>query len=274
MSRWEFMRQLEKLLSDISPYEREEALQYYNDYFNDAGRENEGAVIEALGSPEQVARIVKDGLGENGGQGEFTEKGFTNSASEEKKNEIIKRAETENTEDRNPENRNAENKYPENNNANYGTDRESTSFKEDAERQESRRENLQQQKEGIPTWGIVLIVLGCILLSPVILGLAGSILSVIFAVIVMLIAIVFGFGVTAVVLIAVAVALVAAGIACTIVAPLKAIGLIGGGFVCAAFGILFILLTAFVAGQCIPGICRGIAYIFKSIFGKKEGAKA
>ena len=39
MSRWEFMRQLEKLLSDISPNEREEALQYYNDYFNDSGME-------------------------------------------------------------------------------------------------------------------------------------------------------------------------------------------------------------------------------------------
>ena len=34
MSRWKFMRQLEELLSDISPNEREEALQYYNDYFN------------------------------------------------------------------------------------------------------------------------------------------------------------------------------------------------------------------------------------------------
>ena len=41
MSRWEFMRQLEELLFDISPSEREEALQYYNDYFNYAGRENE-----------------------------------------------------------------------------------------------------------------------------------------------------------------------------------------------------------------------------------------
>ena len=49
MSRWEFMRQLEELLSDISPNEREEALQYYNDYFNDAGRENEQEVIAALG---------------------------------------------------------------------------------------------------------------------------------------------------------------------------------------------------------------------------------
>ena len=59
MSRWEFMRQLEELLSDISPSEREEALQYYNDYFNDAGKENEQEVMQALGSPEQVAKTVK-----------------------------------------------------------------------------------------------------------------------------------------------------------------------------------------------------------------------
>ena len=77
MSRWEFMRQLEELLSDISPNEREEALQYYNDYFNDAGRENEQEVIAALGSPEQVAGIVREGLEDGGSQGEFTEKGFS-----------------------------------------------------------------------------------------------------------------------------------------------------------------------------------------------------
>ena len=73
MSRWEFMRQLEELLSDISPSEREEALQYYNDYFNDAGKENEQEVIKALGSPEQVAQIVKDGLGDNTGAGDHSQ---------------------------------------------------------------------------------------------------------------------------------------------------------------------------------------------------------
>lgn len=41
MNRLEFMQQLEALLSDISQGEREEALQYYNDYLNDAGVENE-----------------------------------------------------------------------------------------------------------------------------------------------------------------------------------------------------------------------------------------
>ncbi|EKC52295.1 hypothetical protein OBE_13162, partial [human gut metagenome] len=38
MNRTEFMRQLESLLQNISATEREEALQYYNEYFNDADR--------------------------------------------------------------------------------------------------------------------------------------------------------------------------------------------------------------------------------------------
>lgn len=63
MNRFEYMRRLEDLLSDISPSEKEEALTYYNDYFNDAGQENEQKVIEELGSPEQVAAGVKEGLG-------------------------------------------------------------------------------------------------------------------------------------------------------------------------------------------------------------------
>lgn len=59
MNRTEFMRQLESLLQNISATEREEALQYYNEYFNDAGPENEQNVIEALGNPVKVAENIK-----------------------------------------------------------------------------------------------------------------------------------------------------------------------------------------------------------------------
>ena len=41
MNRADFMDQLESLLQSIAPTEREEAIQYYNDYFDDAGKENE-----------------------------------------------------------------------------------------------------------------------------------------------------------------------------------------------------------------------------------------
>ena len=70
MNRTEYMRQLESLLQNISATEREEALQYYNEYFNDAGPENEQNVIEALGNPVKVAENIKkdifgNGYGEN-----------------------------------------------------------------------------------------------------------------------------------------------------------------------------------------------------------------
>ena len=62
MNRNEFLRRLEVLLSDISKEEREEALQYYRDYFEDAGAEHEADVIRKLGSPEKVAETIKADL--------------------------------------------------------------------------------------------------------------------------------------------------------------------------------------------------------------------
>ena len=59
MNRNEYMKRLEVALSDISLSEREEALQYYNDYFDDAGVENEAEVMKSLGEPEALAQSIK-----------------------------------------------------------------------------------------------------------------------------------------------------------------------------------------------------------------------
>ena len=78
MSRTEFMNQLKNLLWDIPEGEREEALNYYEDYFDDAGVENEAQIITSLGSPEKVAAIIKEGLKEEAKeQGEYSETGYT-----------------------------------------------------------------------------------------------------------------------------------------------------------------------------------------------------
>ena len=58
MNRTEYMRELDALLHGISKEEREEAMQYYNDYFDDAGSENEEKVIEELGSPAKLAETA------------------------------------------------------------------------------------------------------------------------------------------------------------------------------------------------------------------------
>ncbi len=62
MTRETYMAELVQLLQDLPSVEREAAIQYYNDYFEDAGVYKESEVIAELGSPKQVANIIKNGL--------------------------------------------------------------------------------------------------------------------------------------------------------------------------------------------------------------------
>lgn len=59
MNRTDFLKQLDQLLSDMPEEERQAAVRYYADYFEDAGLENEEDVIRELGSPEKVAQSIK-----------------------------------------------------------------------------------------------------------------------------------------------------------------------------------------------------------------------
>lgn len=78
MTRDAFMRELEYLLQDVQDDEKEEALQYYRDYFDEAGPENEEQVIREFGSPERVAAIIRSDLAGNLEEGgAFTESGYT-----------------------------------------------------------------------------------------------------------------------------------------------------------------------------------------------------
>ena len=63
MTRNEFIAELRGRLAVLPPEERENALQYYEEYFDDAGPENEQAVIQELGSPENVANRILSGEG-------------------------------------------------------------------------------------------------------------------------------------------------------------------------------------------------------------------
>ena len=62
MNKKEFLRQLEQLLLDIPESERREAVEYYENYFEDAGDGMEEQIIEELGSPQEVAASIKKNL--------------------------------------------------------------------------------------------------------------------------------------------------------------------------------------------------------------------
>lgn len=59
MNRKEFIDKLQKEISKLPEEEIEAAIEYYEEYFDEAGKENEQEVLEQLGSPKKVAAQIK-----------------------------------------------------------------------------------------------------------------------------------------------------------------------------------------------------------------------
>ena len=236
MNRTEYMRQLESLLQNISATEREEALQYYNEYFNDAGPENEQNVIEALGNPAKVAENIKKDILWNGyGENSYQRAGADSRA-------VITYPADPQTENGNGEQCNRQS---------------------DASQTAQAQMVSPQKKEGMSTGMIVLIVILCILASPVILGAASAGIGVAAGLIATWFGLIIGFGATAAALILLLIALVAVGIISLFTHPFVGMCLIGAGLICGGVGLLFLMLTVAMAGIATPAICCWIGGLFQ-----------
>lgn len=277
MNRVDFMSQLERLLQGIAPGERDEALQYYNDYFDDAGIENEQEVIEALGNPARVAENIKRDLlgsgygggpvpkaqasdralmeygkeqeaGENSG-GAGTGTGAPGNSSEADLRSEEKRDYFETLYKSSYDRASCE--------SNGDTLKDGYPYREAAEKP--------AEKAGMPPWAIALLVTLLIFASPLALGL----LCAVFGIIVCWYALVLAAGVAAVALLAVLVVLVVTGILCCFVNPWVGMALVGGGLVCGGIGFLFLMITVAMAGIVTPAFWRGVRRLFRR---KRAGA--
>ena len=76
MNKESFFKELSFLLSDLEEDEKKEALQYYQDYFDEAGPEREQEILAHIGSPEKAASEIKNGLFGDPDRGEYTERGY------------------------------------------------------------------------------------------------------------------------------------------------------------------------------------------------------
>ncbi len=216
MNREEYLRLLAIALKDIPQAEKEEALQYYNDYFDDAGIENEQDVINSLGSPAKLAESIQREFADGYGKFENCRNDFQGY------NPYVQ-------------------PYQDN----------------------SKRKN--KLSGGV----IALIVVLCILASPLLLALAAVAVSIVIAIFAAFFALIM-------VLFAVVLTLVCVGIVCVSVAfalglssPFSAALLIG---ICiASIGVCIFLVMAIVwlFGVALPWLLKGIGKLFKKIFGKK-----
>lgn len=279
MNRADFMKNLADLLADVPLAEREEAIQYYNDYFDDAGVENEQGVIASLGTPEQLARTIKAGLFDGGNTGEFTEKGFSG-YEQRSNNEVLNpnqpdrgnnAGQSGNANDRGgawQSGRANEGREPNRDNA-YGYRQENRGYTGYQNPYGSQRnatdENAKKQMSG---GKIALIVILCVLASPFLLGIGGGGLGVIIGLLGGLFGIVVGFGAAAVSLLIAGVCLFVYGIVLLFGAPLGGLCMMGGGMICLAIGLFFLWVIVMICGALVPAVIRGIVNLFQRIFHK------
>lgn len=235
MDRKEFMERLERLLWNISDSEREEALQYYNDYFDDAGEENEARVIEELGGPDQVAQKIKAGCSDSAS--EYSEQGYEDTRFRASQ-EVISREEAARAQ--------AEN-------ANYADNR-------------SRRKHPETN-----TWKIIAVILLCVLASPIIIPVGAAIFAAIAAVVLGIGGVCIGVVVAGFSILIVGIVLIGTGVAEIFVTPAVGLALAGVGCLIFALGILLSLLTVWCCIKILPWLIRGIVGLVSYPF-RKAGA--
>ena len=269
MNRIEYMRKLASLLQDVPAEERVATMQYYNDYFDDAGEENEEKVIEELGSPEQVAAEMRAGLGRRmGDSGEFRETGYTDTKFEKK--DVPGQY-------RGAGRRNTENPYPggayagnqAGNGGPYAAGQNGNAYSYTEPDRDKGQENKPWTSSGLKLALIILIVLFAV---PVLIPLAIAFVCCVFA-----------FGIAGfaifIALAAVAMALAAAGLVLFIKGmfimisnPAAAMAVMGVGMILGVIGTIATVAAIRLCMIVLPGLFRFVVELCRRPFQKRKAA--
>ena len=246
MNRREYIERLEQLLLVLPKEEREEALLYYSDYFDDAGIENEADVIRELGSPEEVAAKIRAGYA--GEYAEYSEQGYED-ARFQNRQEMAATYKEDNAEWK-------DSVY-------------------EAEREAGAGDKKKTKAKNTNIWKIIAIVLIILIAGPVVIPLGIAAVAVIFSIIIAILAvvvsIVVAIGISGFAIAFAGLAIVVAGIAKMIFIPSVAVLAVGVGLLLLALGIVVSWFMISLAVKVIPVVIRGIVRLVKAPF-RKAGA--
>ncbi len=314
MNRAEYMKELAYLLQGLPDEEREEALQYYENYFDDAGEDQEEAVIAELGRPEKIAAIIREGVqtGYGNQDAEYTETGYWNERYRDPHHEVappgsvrkkkigMKTAgsgvfggtENGSGDDSDASYRSAEEggDYAD---ASYrsaegGGAYTDASFREAGKQRENEGHSRQEQndagrekrtarpKRNARPLLWLLILAAAVCAAPFLLGGAALLLGAAVVVICVIGGISLAVLLITVVLLAAGVILIGLGIGKLFTFPIAGMMIGGIGLAVLAFGMLFLWLTVLVCGKAVPGVIHMIGNFFSFLSGKlrRGGARA
>lgn len=270
----EFLTRLKELLSDLPQEEREEAVRYYEDYFEDAGPLEEARVLKELISPEDVAEKIRAGCI---GREKNSEEEIIPESTEKKESESaaeVRMEESESSLEENPWTQ--ENADQEDARFRDGRMRMNEAYAQDysqednyAKRERRFRGNGYREEEFShgatmrtktyfsPVIFLLALLVGLPIVCPILI-----------AAICMMGGFFVGFGIGGMALVAGGVALLGNAFTFMSVGSGLVCLLSGGGLILAALGILFIVFAVNCAFRAIPALFRGIRNIVLSLRGR------
>lgn len=240
MNRDEFMRELEYLLLDIPDEEKADAIEYYRDYLDEAGPENEEEVIHEFGSPERIAAIIRSDISGNlKDGGEFTEKGYQDARFKDPNYQMAKRFDL-------PETSQYENEY-----------------EGDPDTEYAKKGSVPNRNR---TVRIIFWIILIIAASPILLGIGGGVAGLVSGLLGCLLAAVIAVGAVTIAFLAAAVVLVVAGFVSMVVHPLSGILIFGLGILFLGLGLLGLALSGVFYGKFLPFLLRSCVNAVSRLF--------
>lgn len=256
MTRDEYMKELEYLLQDVQEEDKDDALQYYRDYFEEAGPEKEEDIIRELGSPERIASMIRcDIAGHLEQGGEFTESGYQDERFRDPNYQLARRYDL-------PEAAPEQTAKQLNDGSSGG--------------QESYTHETAEKKTPPRTSAPLKVILWIILIiaaAPVILGLGGGLLGLVMGAGSILIAFLAVSGVLTAALLVSGIAMIPFGIIQMLSHPLDGLMLSGTGLAFLGLGLLFLALSILFYGKFLPWLFRGVINCISSLFHRRRCVK-
>lgn len=275
MTKYEFLGDLSRLLADLPEEERKQALHYYEDYFADAGEDNEQAVLTELGSPVEIAEQIKNDNTENISYGESTVSRATDTPQLYETSEHAQNKHTQNT----SEAEDGWHKMPGSQNtcssSNDGWNQTSGNY-DNANGDQAAYQQTEQQKSGffarMDHNNILIMIVVLVITSPIwgtaLVSIAGILLGIVSAVIGIFAAMIFGGAGSAIG----GVAAIIGGII-GIIAGKTAGGILTIGVGCLLFslGSAFCYLGIFLVIRLFPLLWKQLQHFWDWITGKLTG---
>lgn len=249
MNREQFIAQLARILQDLPPAERQEAIRYYQEYFDDAGEENEDAVIQELGSPGKVVASIKANLQYGGSTfgANDTDMENTGTESQTKDADGWQNADTQGQSGQQQtwQNRSTQSPYA----------------------MQARK-----PKRGVGGWALLIIIL--VFASPMLLGVGGGALGIFIGILATVFALWISFFAVAIGMIGGGIAVLIKGILHAISSPAAGLVSMGGGLICIALGILCAVFFLWFTFQLCPRVLRATLNFISRIVHKGKEARA